>query len=345
MLKGLKNIIKKRWYVIIIIFVICAVLVYQRSKSSSMATGTTFTVKRHDVEDTLSLSGSIEADEHVVLQFQTAGRLAWVGVKEGDSVKKYQGIASLDQRDLKAKLQEGLNNYLTKRWTFDQTNSDNKDKALGGATEALRETAQRLMDQGQFSLNNSVLDVELQNLTIEYANLWSPINGIVVRIDTPFAGVNIIPSTSQFEIINPQTIYFSATADQTDVVKLKEGMEGTMTLDAFPDKTIRGKITKLGFTPVQGETGTVYNVKIGMDVDNSSYAYRYGMTGDVDFILKERKNVVAIPSSSIKSEGNKKFVYRLDKGQKVKLYIQAGEEYDTDTIVTSGLSEGDVVYD
>src|SRR3990167_2084606 len=55
----------------------------------------TYTVKRQALKETATFSGEVDADEKVKLKFQTAGRLAWVGVKEGDIVKPYQGIASL----------------------------------------------------------------------------------------------------------------------------------------------------------------------------------------------------------------------------------------------------------
>ncbi len=58
-------------------------------------------VKRGNLEEKLIISGLIDAEEKVTLRFQTSGRLSWVGVKEGDLVKKYQGIATLDQREIK----------------------------------------------------------------------------------------------------------------------------------------------------------------------------------------------------------------------------------------------------
>ena len=58
-------------------------------------------VKRGNLEEKLTISGTVEAEEKVTLRFQTSGRLNWVGVKEGDYVKKYQSVASLDQKEVK----------------------------------------------------------------------------------------------------------------------------------------------------------------------------------------------------------------------------------------------------
>jgi hypothetical protein len=69
------------------------------------------------------------------------------------------------------------------------------------------------------------------------------------------------------------------------------------------------------------------------------------MTGDVDFVLTEHPNVLAVPVKYISNEGDKQFVYKLVNGKAEKTYIETGLSDDTYTEVTSGLKEGDTVYD
>lgn len=331
--------LKKRWYVIALILIIGGIFLYNRSSSQAKAkSAKTIKVKRTVIKDELSLSGSVDALEKVTLRFQTSGLLSWVGVKEGDSVKKYQTLASLDQRSLQKNLAKDLNDFMTKRWSYDQIVDNYKGAAI---TDAMK----RLLDQSQFSLNNAILDVEIRDISKQFSSLWTPIEGIVTRVASPFAGVNITPSQAEFEVVNPQTIYFTATADQTDVVKLHKGMNSEMVLDAYPDKIVFGTITDVSFTPDTNETGTVYNVKIGISEDNSQYGYKVGMTGDANFILREIKNVIAIPTSVIKSEKGKKYVMRRINGEMVKTYVTTGEEIDISTVIKSGLQEGDIIYD
>src|SRR3990167_5798103 len=181
--------IKKRWYLILIILAIPIFIFFQNKQaSSSQDQPDTYRVKKETLEETLSLSGEIDADEKVALKFQTSGRLAWVGVKEGDTVKKYQTIASLDQRDLKNRLQKYLNTFVSQRLTFEQTQDDYWNEQFD-LSETVRANAERVLQDAQYDLNNAVLDVELQSLTVEYANLWTPIAGVVTRIDVPFSGV------------------------------------------------------------------------------------------------------------------------------------------------------------
>ncbi len=305
---------------------------------------TSHLVKRQNLKDTLSLSGSIDAEEKVTLRFQSSGRVSWVGVKEGDYVKKYQSIASLDQRELKKTLEKYLNSYINERYDFEQTHDDYWQKQYA-LSDGLKREAERIIKKSQSDLNNTVLDVELKNLSLEYASLWTPIEGIVTKVGSPFAGVNTTPTQAEFEIINPKTVFFSATADQNDVVKLKEGKRGKIILDAYPDKTLSGKIKKISFVPKEGETGTVYEVKIILNGTNDSYQYRFGMTGDASFTLKEKEDVLSIPSNYIRTEKGKKYVMKKKNGGRTKVYVTTGEEIDTFIEITSGLSPGDTIYD
>ena len=341
--------IKRYWYIfaiIIVIFIIGSRQYLVASKKSAVTPKErTYTVKRDTLKESLTLTGKIDAYEKATLNFQTSGRLAWVGVNTGDAVKKYQAIASLDQRDVKKKLDKYLNTYLKNRWTFEQSKDDNESTVDIGITREIRDRAKRLIDETQFDLNNSVLDVELQDLALQYSTLVTPIEGVVTRVDTPSAGVNINALTQSFEIVNPKSIYLSVLADQTEVTKLTTGMSGEIVFDAYPDLTQHGTITSISFSPKLGETSTVYEAKIKLPIDNSDFKYRIDMTADATFVTKEKPDVLAVPLTSIKEESGKKYVQKKVGGKKEKVEITTGEETDTVAEVTSGLAPGDVIYD
>lgn len=347
MLNKFFKLLKKRWYLIVVLVVVIVGGIYNKNESSvKNSKEKVYHVKKQSIQDALTLSGEIDATEDVILRFQNSGRLAAVGVKEGDIVKKYQWVASLDQRELEKNLKKYLNSYMSTRWDFDQTKEDKDIKNIGGLTEDQRKEAIRVLDKAQFDLNSAVLDVELRDIALQYAHLYSPIEGVVVRVGSPYSGVNITPTQAEFEIVNPKTIYFSAKADQTDVVKLKNDMVGEIDLDAYPDSTFKGMVNSIAFIPKTGETGTVYGVKMSIsEDDNVNYKYRLGMTGDANFVLSERVGVVAVPVTFIKTENGKKIVTVLKNGNKMKQEITTGDTFDSSVEVTSGLVEGDTIYD
>lgn len=329
---------RKRIAIIAIIIIGLIVLQWQ-SISKSNSTKEKVAVSQGTLEEKMTISGAIDAEEKVTLHFQTGGRLTWVGVKEGDFVKKYQTIASLDQREVKKNLEKKLSDYLKTRWDLDQAKKDTyKDQIIS-------DPIKRIIDKYQFDLNKAVLDVELQDLSNEYANLWTPIEGIVTKVGSPYSGVNITPSTAEFEIVNPKTIYFAATADQTEVTRLIKDMVGELILDAYPNTSISGTIKDISFIPKTGETSTVYEVKFVFDNDNSNYKYRISMAGDLSFVVQKKENVLYIPNKFIKNLNGKKYLTVKRNSKDIKIEVETGMETDTETEITSGISADETVYE
>ena len=321
-----------------------AIVWFVSSTNSKRSEANKYTVKRETLTETLSLSGEIDAEEKVSLRFQTSGLLAWVGVKEGDYVKKYQSLASLDKRELQNNLSKLLNTYSDTRWDFEQAQADNKNWQTLGMTDLARDTVKRTLDKYQFDLNSSVISVESSTLALKFATLWTPIEGLVTSIDAPLAGANITPATAIFEVINPKTIFFTATADQTEVVSFIEGMKGKVVLDSFPDQELEGVVEKISFIPKAGESGTVYEIKIGIDPSELGDKLKMRMTGDVSFVLSEIPNVLVVPEGYLKKQNGKYTVTVALGGKKVKKEVTVGDSVEGMTEIREGLNEKDIIY-
>src|SRR3989344_8271797 len=241
--------LKKRYKLIISLAVIAGLVIFFTNRSSVQRKNekeVTANVKSGKLEEILTISGAIDAEEKITLRFQTSGRLAWVGVKEGDYVKKYQGIASLDKREIEKTLKKKLLAYMNERWDFEQGHDDNlvfgRDiNRMGELTVEER----RILEKSQFDLDTTVLDVEIADLAVQFSYLWTPIDGLVTRIDVPHPGTNITAATAEFDIVNPDSVFFKASADETEVTKVKEGMSGSLLLDAFPNEELRGSISNI----------------------------------------------------------------------------------------------------
>lgn len=332
----------KRVMIFILGIVIIAGGVYVVLQPRGTGAESAYTVGTDTITSTISFSGEIAADERAVVSFGTGGKLAWVGVKTGDRVVAGQRIASLDQAQLRKQLQKSLNNYDKTRRSFDQTVVDTSKRTVRDE-DTLDDQLRRVLESAQFDLNNSVIDVELTQLAIDYAHLSSPIAGIVTRLDMPYPGVNVSPA-QQIEIINPDTLYFSALVDQTDIASVREGMNGSIVLDAYPDETFSGSVRSVSFTPKAGETGTVYEAKVYF-TSAGIERFRIGMTGDATFVLDKKKNVVAIPARFIKTEGDSDYVFKKVGSSREKTRVQTGTEAEGIVEIADGLKPGDIIYE
>ncbi len=319
-----------------LLIVLIAFSLFRNKKKSETAV-----IDRGIIKEELILSGELDSYERADLAFQTGGKLAWVGVKEGDHVYPGQALASLDTRALNLNLKKTLNIYEISRNDFEQANFDNKDWQVNPDADA-RAKISRVLDRYQLGLNNSVLDVEATSLQIELSSITTPIGGIVTAVTNPVAGVNIIPTTTQVQIVNPNTLFLSVTADQTDIPNLRIGDEAEIVFDSFPGDKIKGKINKIAFTPKTGETGTVYEVKIDLiRVNNKDLKYKIGMTADATFIIKEKSDVLIVPFGFVKEDAKGKYLFV--GSLKNKVYIETGIESGDKIEVMGKLKEGETI--
>lgn len=297
--------------------------------------------RRQNIVETLILAGSIDAQTKAELKFPTSGLLNWVGVKQGDFVKKGQAIASLNKDELKKQYQKDMNDYLTNRWNFEDTQDEyktTKEKYL--VTDEIK----RILERANFSLSNAVLDVEIQNIAIKNATIYTPISGLVTDIDQPYAGVNITPTTATFGIIDPQSLFFKSEIDQKDVSRVNPGQKVIIKLDSFPDQPYESKINYIAFTPIPGQTSTVYEIRFDLPVNNNDLSYRLGMDGNAVITLKKADNSLTVPVEAIfENEQTKYVLIKTESDRVIQQPVKTGIESDTDTEILEGLTETDQV--
>lgn len=321
--------------------VILAVLFFGYSKfKKPVVKYTQVTAKRQNIESVLALSGSVDAASKATLQFQTSGQLAWVGVKVGDKVKKWQSIASLDKTQLRKTLQSQFLAYKSGLDTFNDSQDTYKTQK---DNLTLTDAMKRILDRSQNTLDTNVINYELSDLTLKYATITSPIAGIVTDVSPALPGSNISALTTTYTIVDPQSLYFRSEIDQEDVNKVKNDQEATVTLDSFADEKIVSKITYISFSPINSTSSTVYELRFSLSVDNSALKYRLAMTGNVDIPLARAENVLTLPIEAISEDGNQKFVEVLVNKKIEKKNVETGIESDTDIEIKSGLTEYDQV--
>jgi len=268
-------------------------------------------VKLGSIRESISTSGKVQAEESVTLTFQTSGKLVDVRVRTGDKIKKGQVIASLDKKQIELSLKKLLNIFEKEFTEFDDTNDSVEDKVL---TDAVR----RIKKRAQIDLDQTVLDVEIHNEAISLATLFAPFSGIVTKAEPGYPGVNVAPGAATYVIVNPDTVYLEAEVNETDVVKLKEDQNVVISLDAYPAETYFGKIKSIDFDSTTTSTGgTAYKVRVNLPL-NDSLKFRLGMSGDADFIINQKENIITVAQTAIFEEEGKNFVWVVDEKNRAR---------------------------
>lgn len=301
-------------------------------------------VKKGKIDQTVSASGKIQTGKEVTLQFQTSGKLAWVGVKEGDKVNQWQAVAGLDVVELEKKLKKELNDYLNERWDFDQSREDYLITTDDLEKYTLTNAVRRILEKNQFDLNNTVLDVEIAHLAVDLATLVSPIEGIVTKMESPVAGVNTTPTISRIIISAPEEVYFEANIDENDVGQIKASQKAKLFLDAYPEEEFSSEVKEVSFVAVKTSGGgTAFPTKIYLDLPNNEEKFKIGMNGDVEIIIAQKENILHLPLEAIKKEKGKKYVRVLENGEIKDIEVKTGLETDTKVEIVEGVEEGEEV--
>jgi len=300
-------------------------------------------VKIQDLSQTVSASGEVMAENQVTLKFQTSGKLTWVGVKEGDQVKKWQPIASLDKEALKQNLKKDLNDYLNERWDFDQSQEDYITGNQPLDRLSVSDEIKRILGKAQFDLNNKVIDVEIADLAVRLATLISPIQGIVTNIEQPVAGINITPATAKFTIADPSVMKFVANVDEADIARLQVGQAVVVFLDAFPDDEFKGEVIKIAFAAVTTSGGgTAFPIEIFLP-ENPDQKFKVGMNGDTEVVIASKQDILTIPFDGLNEKSGEKWVEVIDGRKIKKVTIKTGLEGENRIEVTTGLKEGQII--
>ncbi len=309
-----------------------------RTVAKKKGTAFSYTVKKGRIVSTLDLAGVVNFEKEASLRFQTSGLLSWVGVKAGSSVRKGQAIASLDRRQLYKQLKKALNNYYNTRLDFEDTQDEYRD--------VLDRNPQigRILEKSQKNLDNAVLNVELEHLAWQLAVIKAPFSGVIDTLILPQAGVNITPSQATFHLIDPCSAFFEAEVDELDLAKIKVGQEVKVSLDAYPQASLSGKVKYISYQPTKGKSGSmVYLAKIVFDQLPKDFSLRSGLNGQAHLKLAEKENVLVIPEEYLNYENGRSYVW-LEKGKKKeKRFIQVGLESDEEVEVTQGLKPGNVI--
>lgn len=332
---------RKKLLVVIVIASIVGVLVYRNFTSGAKSDQPeSHKVEKGTVKEELVLSGKIDADEYVALSYPVSGKVTWVGVKEGDKVKKGQILGKLDTTSLNASYQQARAALRAAEATLENVHDQVKDNDAD-ETYSQKETR----TTAEVAKDRAFEAVKIAEDNLRNATLYSPFEGIVSMVASPFSGINTIYTQTQFEVINPKTIFFDVTADQTEVVNIKENQTVEIVLDAYPQEKFVGTVSFVSFTPVSGDVGTSYKIKIRFDpsINLDLGKFRLGMGGDSKFVLKRAENVLYVPPKFIKSDKNGKYV-NLEK-KNYKVYVETGLEGEDSVEIISGLTEGQTVFD
>jgi HlyD family secretion protein len=286
-------------------------------------------VTRHDLVAAVTASGRIEADKQVDVTADITGRILHIAVKEGDVVRRGQFLIQIDPVQFEGAVarNEALQASSQASLIQARTNRDQAKRALDRALEIHRtapdliapeavEQAQQAYDVAVSTFLANEAQVEQARAALKEARdnlartrLYSPMDGRVVRLAVEVGEV-AVPGTFSKEtallmtIADMSTILAKVQVDETDVVRLASGDSVEVSIDAYPDTTFMGKVTKisnaakLSQTAAGAQTGTsdrAVDFDVEITLANPPSDIRPDLSCTARIITDTREGVLAVP--------------------------------------------------
>jgi RND family efflux transporter MFP subunit len=182
------------------------------------------------------------------------------------------------------------------------------------------------------------------------AELVAPIDGVVLfnALGTPSsdgalpkaaAGVGVAPQAAPFTIVALDATRFTAEVDEADVELVEAGMNATVRLDAFADRSFETTVSEVRpaatLTPTGGTVFPVYLRLAGLDAN-----VLLGMRGDATIEVSRAQDVTTVPVEALFDEAGETVVYVVQDGRLVRTPVQVGAFTETAVEILSGVPEG-----
>ncbi|WP_234087089.1 efflux RND transporter periplasmic adaptor subunit [Azonexus sp. R2A61] len=318
------------------------------------------------VEATLAntRAGTVEACQRTKLSTIVGGRIEYLGVKEGDRVKKGQLLLKLwnDDQQAQANLaqtQIALSARRSDEACIAAVNAENEAKrqadlrARGFVSPSKEEAARTEAAVRRAACNTSRADVaqaeaKLKATRVEQGRvaLYAPFDGTVAKIVGELGEYSTpsppgVPTPPAIDLIDDSCLYVKAPMDEVDAPKIAAGQPVRITLDALPGQSLPGKVRRVApyVSAVEKQARTV-DIEVDFEKPEQAGKLLVGYSADVEIVLAGRDKVLRIPTAALQ-EGSKVLV--LQDGKLASRTVKTGLSNWEYAEVLEGLQAGEKI--
>ncbi len=283
-------------------------------------------VAPRDLVATVTASGQIAPKTSVDVSSDVQGRIVEIPVREGDFVRRGDLVLRIDPSQFEARVASAQALVASAEASALQARA-NRDQAKRARdrAEQLRRQDPNLMSDEQIEQAQTSYEVAeamatsaehqvaqaqagLQDAREQLAKtvLRAPMSGEVTRMAVEVGEV-AVPGTFSREtgllmtISDLSVIQVNVRVDETDVVRLHIADSAEVTIDAFPDSTFAGRVTKISKSAVQGLAATAGGTNQAVDydvevtLDNPPEAIRPDLSATAKIVTATRDTTLSIP--------------------------------------------------
>jgi HlyD family secretion protein len=286
-------------------------------------------VARRDLVASVTASGEVQPHTKVDLSADISGRIVRLAVKEGDVVKKGQFLLQIDPATYQAAVDraeaalaaaraqaaQAKANLIQAERTYERSAAIKAANARLIADEQLEQQRTQAdvdkatQEAADYNVQQALAAVRDARGSLAKTTILAPMSGRITRLEvrqgeTAIEGTLNKDAATLLTISDMSLLESKIKVDETDVAHIAVGDSATVQLDAFPDTTFVGRVTKIANssmkTPAQAASNTtptdqVVDYEVTVQFLNPPVDTRPDFTATAKVVTDTRKNVLSIP--------------------------------------------------
>ena len=329
---------------------------YSNSKSTaSQVKYVTATAQTGTLTSSISASGNVIVDQSSNIDPTITGTVANLAVNIGDKVTRGQFLFSIDNDDLSVSVSKSQTSYAQALSSLESAKASKKqaradlDATTSKNKAALKqkfEAAEASVASAEQALVSSGADLANQKSNAAERRVVSPIDGTVNAVNIK-NGDDLSKvssgSTRQVPIIigDLGTMKNQVQVNEVDIANVSIGQKAMIKFDAVEGLKTSGIVEKIDSLGTQDQGVVTYDVTICFDSLDSRVKPEMSVSASI--ITDVKQNVLIVPSSAVKNDGDGDYVEVLARNAPEKKSVQAGISNSTETEIISGIKAGDKV--
>lgn len=265
----------------------------------------TTVVKKGSIINTITATGTIQADTTVSIGTQVSGVIKKIYVDFNSPVKKGQLLAEIDKTPLQTQVQQAQASLDDSKSEVEfQTAAFERFKALLDK----KLVAQADFDQVKYSYNKALANLKTAQagydkaiVNLNYASIYSPITGVLLNraVDQGQTVAASFSTPNLFTITNDmRKMQVQANIDEADIGLLKKGQPVDFTVDAYPTEVFKGDVRQIRMQPIVTSNVVTYTVIV--NAPNPETKLMPGMTANITVLVQKVDSVITVPGKALR---------------------------------------------
>ena len=320
------------------------------TQAESAATGEVARVARRDIASMVKATGVIKP--RVGAQVRVGSRISGVVrrlyVQIGDSVRKGQLLAELDDRDLIARRDEAAAALEKLELDLKYDSLDLRRKRALSATGNLAATelepVERAYSTTAQQVSGARASLAFAAAQLDYAKILAPIAGVVASVSTQ-EGETVAASFAAptfLTLLDPARLEVWAYVDETDIGRIHVGQAASFTVDTYGDHEFDGRVTDV-YPTAEIRDNVVNYVTVVRFRPPRDRVLRPEMTTNVRVALETKRGVLTVPIRALRWDAGRPFVVVRRGEVTERRFVKTGMRDDNYAEIVDGVRDGEDV--